>query len=318
MNLNPLLEERNCFKLICGAGNENLDEVEKLVAIYSKAGCRFFDLAADEKVLQAAQRGLDFSIPKDKQKNYHFCISIGTKGDQHVQKAKINFMNCKQCGKCYKICPQSAINSYFKVSKNKCIGCLKCKEVCEHNAVEIYSDNIHFDLSTFKPFNLSCVELHASDTNEEEIDKLWQYLNNNFEGTLSICIGGQNLSSEQVLNRLKKMISQRTPYTTIIQADGKPMSGSIDDETTTTPAVEAGQLVQSANLPAYLMLSGGTNSKTPQVAKNHNVDYHGIAVGSYARKIVKNYIEKNDFFENKTLFKEACKIAKKLINSIEV
>ena len=44
--LKNLLESKKCFKLICGAGNEDVKEVEKLVALYSKAGCRFFDLSA--------------------------------------------------------------------------------------------------------------------------------------------------------------------------------------------------------------------------------------------------------------------------------
>lgn len=314
--LKKLLDEKKCFKLICGAGNENLQEVERLVALYAKAGCRFFDLAADEKVLQAAQRGLDFSIPKEEQKDYHFCISVGTKGDQHVQKARINFMNCKQCAKCYKICPQSAINPYYQVSKKKCIGCLKCKDVCEYNAVEIYSENKHFDLSTFTPKNLHCIELHASDTDDAEVDKIWEYLNNNFKGMLSLCIGRQKLSDEQVLNRIKKLVSSREPYTTIIQADGQPMSGSDDDLRTTLPAVATAKFVQNANLPAYLILSGGTNSKTAQVANSCNVNFNGIAIGSYARKIVKEYIEREDFFKNDAIFKAATKIAKNLVHSL--
>ena len=107
--LKALLDSKSCFKLICGAGNENLDEVAKLVALYSAAGCRFFDFAANEEVLAAAQRGLDFSIPKDEQNDYHFCVSIGTKGDRHVQKAQIDVQKCTGCGKCVEICPQRAI-----------------------------------------------------------------------------------------------------------------------------------------------------------------------------------------------------------------
>ena len=42
--LKDLLEAKKCFKLVCGAGNEDTLEVEKLVTIYSKAGCNFFDV----------------------------------------------------------------------------------------------------------------------------------------------------------------------------------------------------------------------------------------------------------------------------------
>ena len=49
--LKDLLEERKCFKLVCGAGNEDAIEVEKLVTIYSKAGCTFFDVCAKFHIL---------------------------------------------------------------------------------------------------------------------------------------------------------------------------------------------------------------------------------------------------------------------------
>ena len=56
--LKDILETKQCFKLVCGAGNEDIKEVEKLVTIYSKAGCQFFDVCAKPEVLEAAQRGL--------------------------------------------------------------------------------------------------------------------------------------------------------------------------------------------------------------------------------------------------------------------
>lgn len=316
MHLRNILEGKNAFKLICGAGNQNLDEIEKLVAIYSKSGCHFFDLSPDEEVLKAAQKGLDFSVPKGEQKNYHFCISLGTKGDQHIKKAKINMMNCRQCAKCYQSCPQGAINPYFMINEKKCIGCSKCAQICEHKAVEIYSKNQPSNL----PFILSqplvnCIELHASDTDEQEVDQIWEYLNNKFNGMLSICLGREKLSNEQILNRIKRLIKDRAPYTTIIQADGSPMSGGEDNYKTTLQAVAMADIIQKANLPVYMLLSGGTNSKTTELAKLCEVDFNGIAVGSYARKIVKEYIKRDDFFENKEIFNEAVKIAQRLIQS---
>lgn len=312
MKLKTLLEQKNCFKLICGAGNENLDEVEKLVALYAKAGCHFFDLSADKEVLQAAQRGLDFAVPKDMQKDYHFCVSIGTKNDPHMNKAKIIEANCKQCGKCIETCPQTAINKSFEV-KEGCIGCLKCKSTCEHNAIEIYKKNqsikeILQPLLTSHFSLLTCIELHASDTDEEEVDKQWNYLCENFDGMLSLCLGREKLSNEQILNQIKRLVEKRKPYTTIIQGDGSPMSGGEDDFKTTLQAVAMAEIIQNAQLPVYLMLSGGTNSKTAELAKLCGVNFHGIAIGSYARKIVKNEDE----------FNKALKTARNLVKTIEI
>lgn len=307
--LKKLLEGKKGFKLICGAGNENLEEVEKLVAIYAKAGCSFFDLCAGEDVLKSAQKGLDFSIPKEEQKKYYFCVSVGTENDPHFKKARINPEKCKRCEQCIKICPQGAINQYFKVVEKKCIGCLKCQKVCKHEA--ILTTTHHSPLTSH--LSLSCIELHVSDVSDAE--RNWDYLCKNFDGMLSICIGRGKLSDEQILSLVKRLVEKREPYTTIIQADGSPMSGGEDDFKTTLQAVATGELIQSANLPVYLTLSGGTNSKTAELSTLCGVDFHGVAVGSYARKIVKKYIEREDFWTNKAIFEEASKIAASLMQS---
>ena len=56
--LKDILENGKCFKLVCGAGNEDELEVEKLVRLYSSAGCKFFDLSAKPEIVDAAKRGL--------------------------------------------------------------------------------------------------------------------------------------------------------------------------------------------------------------------------------------------------------------------
>jgi len=314
--IKKLLEQKKCFKLICGAGNENLAEVEKLVALYAKAGCRFFDLNASEEVLAAAQKGLDFAIEKEFQKDYHFCVSVGTKNDKHFKKARINSDKCKRCEQCIRVCPQKAINQYFIVEKYKCIGCSRCFDACKHGAMEIYSENKLIDLSTFQLPHLSCVELHVSD--EESALAMWDELCGNFHPMMSICLARGVFSDEKTAELLKKMVAKRPPYTVVIKADGNPMSGGSDDFETTLPAVEMGKFVQSLNLPVYLLLSGGTNSKTAELAKLHAVNINGVSVGSFARKIVREYIEREDFLTNQQVFEEALAIAKNLINFFQV
>lgn len=329
--LKKLLDNKKCFKLICGAGNENLAEVEKLVALYAKAGCHFFDFAANEDVLKAAKRGLDFTIPREEQKDYHFCVSIGTKNDQHMLKAKIDYKTCKNCGKCVEVCPQDAINwdctvdlsIVPKIEEKNCIGCAKCKSVCENNAIGLTTNKqknklfnpVSLPFAIYSPLPISCIEFHASDIDENEVDKIWAELNENFDGFLSICIGREKLSNEQIVNRIRRLTSERPPSTTIIQVDGSPMSGGKDDFKTTLQAVAIAEMVQNANIEAHLILSGGTNSKTAELAKLCGVNFAGIAVGSYARKIVKEYIERKDFFSNEAIFDKALKIAINLIEA---
>ena len=111
------------------------------------------------------------------------------------------------------------------------------------------------------------------------------------------------------------MLESRKPYTTIIQADGIPMSGSDNTYKTTLQAVAMAEIIQNENLPVYAFISGGTNTKTSKLANLCNINYKGIAIGSYARKVIKNHIKDNDY-NNPTKYESALKIAKKIVNSI--
>ncbi len=313
--LKKLLDDKKCFKLICGAGNKNLEEIEKFVAVYAKAGCYFFDISADSKVLAAAQRGLDFAIAKEDKQNYHFCISVGTQEDLHFNKVWIDSKFCIQCSKCIEICPQKAINKYFKVDKNKCIGCLKCKKVCKHNAIFIEQSNVCIEniLNFTDNSIISCIELHVSGADVNEACVKWDYLCQNFNGILSLCIGREQLGNKQLLDLVKKLLERRKPYTTIIQADGSPMSGGKDNFKTTLQAVATAELIQNEKLDVYLTLSGGVNFQTVKLAKLCNIDFHGLSFGSYARKILKEYIDRKDFWTNEDIFKAAVNKAENLI-----
>ena len=92
------------------------------------------------------------------------------------------------------------------------------------------------------------------------------------------------------------------------------MSGNNDEYGTTLQAVATAQLFQNAKLPVYLMMSGGTNTKSTELAKLCGVKPHCLAVGSYARKIIKDYLKLDNLLENETALQEAVKIAKSLID----
>lgn len=314
--LTDLLKEKKCFKLVCGAGNEDAEEVEKLVALYSKAGCNFFDLCAKPEIIDAAKRGLKHAgIVKDR----YLCVSVGIKGDPHVSKAVIDSSKCKNCGACEKICPQAAIfsnNQACLVNNTRCIGCGKCLQKCKFKAIALMSEfkDLKEVLPSLVDKGLDCIELHALGDNEFEVDEKWEDINNCFDGVLSICIDRSKLGNERLLNRIKRMLAKRQQLTTIIQADGAPMSGGEDDFKTTLQTVATAELIQDEKLPVYVLLSGGTNSKSTQLAKQCGIVAHGVAIGSYARKIVKEFINRKDFLTNQSVFEEALEIAKNLVD----
>lgn len=308
--LKELLNSKKCFKLVCGAGNEDALEVEKLVALYSAAGCKFFDLSAKPEIVDAAKRGLQ-------NREGYLCISVGINGDPHIRKAQIDLEKCSGCHKCEEICPQKTISN-CKVKTARCIGCGKCFSVCKHNAISFLTENK--DLKEVLPplieKGIDCIELHTMNEDEGDTLEKWNYINSIFSGFLSICTARGNLSETKMLERIKKMINKRPTYSTIVQADGFPMSGGKDDFKTTLQAVATAEIVQNAKLPVYIMLSGGTNSKTSELAQMCGIDYDGIAIGTFARKIVSKYVEREDFLTNEKIFNEALKTAKQLVETV--
>jgi 4Fe-4S ferredoxin, iron-sulfur-binding len=311
--LKELLETKHCFKLVCGAGNEDIEEIKRLVYLYAVAGCRFFDLSANGDVILAAKEALDIAKVYDA----YLCVSVGIKNDPHVKKAVIDYDRCVNCGACEEICPEGAIH-YAKVKKEKCIGCGRCWRVCSRVAISYISEekDLNEVLPKIVETGIDCIELHAMGLNDEEVFSKWKYINDNFEGLLSICTSRGQLSDEAMVKRIEKMLENRKPYSTIVQSDGFPMSGGDDNYKSTLQAVATGEIVQNAKLPVYLILSGGTNAKTTELAKMCDISYHGVAVGSYARKIVRRYVERPDFWTNPVVLNSALEIAKPLIDSV--
>jgi len=307
--LQDILKEKKGFKLVCGAGNEDVEEVEKLVYIYSLAGANFFDVCANLDVLKAAKRGLKKAgIEKDR----YLCISVGIDGDPHITKAKINQQNCTKCGLCEKLCPHQAISSEIKINEKRCIGCSQCVKNCPNNAISMETKLQNYDeiLPKLIQENIDCIEFHAISKNEKDVLEKWDKINSIFDGMLCISVDRSTSGDKDLVELVKKMVEKRKPYTTIIQADGVAMSGNSDEFSTTLQAVATAQMFQKANMPAYIMISGGTNTRTIELAKLCSVEPNCLAVGSYARKIVKDYLD------NEANFKNALLKAKALVGTI--
>ncbi len=315
--LKDLLEAKKCFKLVCGAGNEDVQEVEKLVTIYSLAGCNFFDLCAKPEIVDAAKRGLERAGIKE---DRYICVSVGIDGDPHITKAVIDQQRCVKCGKCRQICPHDAIIELdkYKVKKERCIGCMQCAKKCPKQAIEMVSQLQDYDevLPAIIEKGIDCIEFHAISTDEKDVMDKWLQINDYFDGMLCISIDRSELGDRKLKERVRKMLGIRKPYTTIIQADGIAMSGSNDEFGTTLQAVATAQLFQNAQMSAYIMMSGGTNTKSIELATMCNVHPHCLAVGSYARKIVKEFLMADDLFTNSEKMNQAVNIAKTLVDVI--
>lgn len=310
-----LLENKSFFKLVCGAGNEDAEYVKRLVYVYASAGCKVFDISARKEILDAAK----VAIKDAKADDVHLCVSVGIKGDPHISKAQIG-SNCIKCGNCFRTCPNDAIYSSILVDEKKCIGCGMCARKCPVSAIKMVDKDVNVKeiLPYMVQAGVEILELHIMGHDKRDLESKWRIINECNPKLASICIDRENFGNREVLERIKEMMSSRTDYTTIIQADGIPMSGTEDSYKTTLQAVAMAEIIQNAKIPAYIVVSGGTNSKTSALCKLCDVDYHGIAVGSWARKIVKEYILKEDFWQNIAIQEEAIKVAKSFMETLQI
>jgi ferredoxin len=319
--LREIFLEKKCFKLVCGAGNEDLLEVEKLATIFTIAGAHMLDLSANVDVVKAALKGIENAYiwaPSVKKKiavRPYLNVSIGIKGDPHVRKGKINMEICTGCGVCRESCAREAINEVFIVEEYRCIGCGECETVCSAGAVEFIHRKADFVniLPECVQNGVETMELHAVSKDNHAVREDWLLLNSLIrDNFVSVCLDRSLLSNRDVISRIRELY-EITGERLIVQADGIPMSGEGDDFNTTLQTIACADIVQKSGIPVMILLSGGTNSKTGILAKQCGVKAHGVAIGSFARKIMKPYTVNNQKGFSPDMLTEAVRVADDLI-----
>jgi len=319
--LRQIFKERRCFKLVCGAGNEDAEEVRRLSVIYTLAGATMLDLSANPDVVRAAKEGvrkayaLSAALGRQIEIKPYLNVSIGLRGDPHVRKARIDRKICTGCTECSDLCRQEAIGKDFVVEASRCIGCGDCEAICPCQAIGFVHKRADFEkiLPECVRIGAETMELHAITEDDEATLRDWKLLNKMIgDNYLSICLDRSVLSNKHFIERVR-IARQITGERLIVQADGVPMGGVADDYNTTLQAIACADIVAKADLDCMLFLSGGTNSKTGLLARQCGVPANGVAIGSYARKIVREFVKREDFDTNLTVLKEAVERAEELI-----
>ena len=351
--LQRLFDNQKYFKMICGAGNENLEEVKRLTMIYTLAGAKGLDISATPEVVKSCVEGIDraFDISgslgiKLKTRPY-IMVSVGMPGDHHVRKAFIDPTTCIKCGLCVApVCPTEAIEpieigkEVAYVIEEKCIGCGDCSAICPRDDIISYTHNekgLEEVLPKCIELGAENIELHAAIAEDEYIMKEWDIVNRaNPNGHNSMCLDRLHLGNfglEHRIKQAKEIMGDRL----IIQADGYPMSGGEDNYNTTLQAVSTADVVNKAfnmklnkrtNELYYLkkrkvniLMSGGTNSLTSKLAKQSNVNFQGVSIGTFARNLIYKNIKLNynyddeGFYTDMKNIKEAYQIAKTLVEA---
>ena len=325
-----LLSKSNYFKLVCGAGNENKSEVEYLAYIYTLSGCAGFDVSANPDVVNAASKGIDAAFTKAKELNIiipfrpFITVSVGMPGDHHVRKAIIT-TDCVSCNLCIPTCPTDAIPKNLVITRDLCIGCGNCEAVCPPSANAISYEHNAKELMQILPKCVSAgaesIELHSGVPDNSSTIKEWKIVSDSVpNGMISMCLDRNHLSNDDLIDRIK-LAKDIADDRLIIQADGIPMSGGTDNFNTTLQAVAIAELINKRlkfnnnaykNLP--ILISGGTNSYTGNLARQLKVPFNGITIGTHARKVISKFRNDPKALSNNIL-KEAISNARTLIES---
>lgn len=333
-----LLATRKYFKLVCGAGNEDAEEVKRLTVLYTLAGSKGLDVSAKVNVVEHCMAGIDLAFelaPKlgiKLETRPFITVSVGMPGDHHVRKAFIDLDTCVHCDLCIPVCPTDAIPSELIVIEDKCIGCGNCSAICPKDDIISYAHNDR-ELRTLLPQCLNAgaehIELHAAIADDTSIMDEWQMVSDiNPNGHISMCLDRLHLSNfafEERVRKAKEIAGDRL----IIQSDGYPMSGGEDDFNTTLQAIATADVLNKkfnmtidkktkklryrSQIKVNQLLSGGTNSLTTVLADQAGVRFQGSSLGTFARKIVKDVISNDDFYDNLEVIKSGYLIAKKLV-----
>jgi ferredoxin len=301
--LEEYLAKRNIVKITSGAGTEDADYIYRLVRLYCIAGAEYFDISAHPSSVIAARKAI---IDSQTKKEIYVNCSLGIPGDPHADKARISEDRCISCGACLIACKNEAILSNpYSIKYNRCIGCGYCAKNCPCGAIEIFSASCPVEtiVPSLLPHGIDSIELHMAGDIEYGKQQ-WKMLENCFDGILSVHINRTVCSDKMLINLLDHIIYNRKPHTTTIQADGLSMSAS-DSKDATLQAIAIAQIVDKQNYPAYIISSGGVNHYTMGYMREFNIRCDGIAYATFARNLVKPYINNPNFFDDVNLITEA-------------
>jgi Fe-S-cluster-containing hydrogenase component 2 len=289
------------FKLICGASYQHLPAIRNLALVYTLAGVDCIDMAADPAVVNAAREGIDTAL--NLSSDWHdsaskdppwLMVSINNGEDLHFRKAQFDAIACPPtCDRpCVSVCPTQAIqfsDCWQGIKDDLCYGCGRCLPLCPVQIIHTREQS--YALEDIADMAIDAIEIHTQPWRVEEFRHLWQRLAPSIVNLKLVAVSFPDCDNlyEYLLALLDCM--QPLPNQLIWQTDGRPMSGDIGNGTTRA-ALQLCQKVLSLQLPhGFVQLAGGTNASTVAKLRAANIEASGVAYGSYARKLVAEFLE---------------------------
>ncbi len=318
------LNEKRFFKLVCGASLGDVNLIENLVYVFSLAGAHVIDLSASADVIFAARRGLEKALLRSPSSTSPLLMaSIQIDKDPHFRKIEVDYVKCDLCSACVKVCPTEAFKidkKEFVYSIEKCYGCGICPSYCHVNALSLIDTNPtpKETLKEMMLLGVNAIEFHFGK-GYKKLEQVWDEIKDLANGLelISFSIGSDLLSEEELIESAQ-LCYKLAGKGIILQCDGTPMSGnkkSKDGNKGDESSLEVAKIIENEKLPVYLQLSGGTNENTFLRSVEIGLNINGVAIGSYARKLLSPYLKNLDDEKN---LDTAVLVAKNLVNSVGI
>ena len=302
------LHHRSWSKLICGASYQDTDSIEPLSWVFTLAGVHCIDVCADPAVVEAAWRGIQRAgtVPP------WLMVSLNDDTDPHFRKAHFDPQACPPtCPRpCERVCPVGAITA-TGVEASRCYGCGRCLDICPYHAItaRTYVHRPAAVIALLQGQPIAALEIHTQTGHEHSFAHLWRELQPWVQRLQVLAISCPD--HPQVIPYLWNLYEIITPLpcALIWQADGRPMSGDIGPGTTWA-TIRLAQKILEQGPPGFVQLAGGTNQATWPLVQRCRLPVHGVAYGSYARKLLQPYLHQLD---DKDVLATAVQTARALI-----
>jgi len=311
------LKEYKFFKFISGAALHDFDLVYKYSYFFAKAKAHMIDLSAYPNVVESASKAL-FDSGVRKEELPALMISLSLEEDLHFRRVEVDYNNCTSCRACIPACPTQAFDFDFKnkvlnYQKSKCYGCGSCLSFCNDQALSTRN------LKPFSPevlnelwsLGASWIEIHVGNKFEELKNfqkELKNYSQKNW--SYSICIGSNYASFIEIQEQVRE-ITKLFGKETLVQIDGRPMSGAKKKNSSNLQALAALQAALETKEKLFFQISGGINDQIYQLIRLFDLKPNGIGVGSFAKKRLQSFLSPG--LNSSCDLEKAISIAKELV-----
>lgn len=314
------------FKFIGGANLRELPTVERLATLYALAGCAIMDVAAEPAVVEAALRGFARArawraeAPAWLRAAYAgapppphdpiVMVSITLSGDRHTEIAVVDAPFCTKCDACTPVCPPASIVNGV-VAEKICTGCGLCVPVCPTACIDLRPRATDPDVDACWAAGARALEIHTGAAAEAEVagtralTRAWRARG----GLLAYSLDGRQLGYPRALALARALGEPGV----ILQADGKPISGTTGDAST-VPALRLARAILREGTGAWVQPAGGANDRTGPLAERHGIAISGVGMGSFARRAAKA-LEAGD--ESPEAWGAATAAARALVRSVQ-